>query len=63
MGAASLLQSNLVSGLRERWTDFTNLNYWVVWDYRRLVDSVNSLEPYVSRLSDEQVYAFYWGTN
>lgn len=36
-------------------SDFTSLNYWVVRDYYRLVDSVNALEPGIQRLSDEQV--------
>lgn len=31
VGAASRAQSNLVSSLRERWTDF-------IWDFRRLVE-------------------------
>ncbi|XP_022768110.1 protein translocase subunit SECA2, chloroplastic isoform X8 [Durio zibethinus] len=37
--------------------DFTSLNYWVVRDYYRLVDSVNALEPEILRLSDEQLTA------
>lgn len=38
-------------------SDFTGLNYWVVRDYYRLVDSVNALEPEIQRLSDEQLAA------
>ncbi|XVF39269.1 hypothetical protein PTKIN_Ptkin01aG0021300 [Pterospermum kingtungense] len=37
--------------------DFTSLNYWVVRDYNRLVDSVNALEREIHRLSDEQLTA------
>lgn len=34
-----------------------NLNYWVVRDYYRLVNSVNSFESLIQRLSDEQLSA------
>ncbi|KAF3332912.1 glycine cleavage complex P-protein [Carex littledalei] len=37
-----------------KWKDVLNLNSWVVRDYYRLVSSVNSLEPQIQRLSDEQ---------
>ncbi|XP_023644831.1 protein translocase subunit SECA2, chloroplastic isoform X1 [Capsella rubella] len=37
--------------------DFTSMNYWVVRDYYRLVQSVNSLEPQIQSLSDEQLKA------
>ncbi|XAR62841.1 hypothetical protein NMG60_11017737 [Bertholletia excelsa] len=39
------------------WSDFTSLNYWVVKDYNRLVNSVNALEPQIQRLSDEELTA------
>lgn len=42
--------------LRKNWSDLTSLNYWVVRDYYRLVNSVNALEPQIQRLSDEQVF-------
>ncbi|KAL5993121.1 hypothetical protein ACLOJK_014042 [Asimina triloba] len=42
---------------KKNWRDFTNLNYWVVRDYYRLVDAVNSLEPHIVKLSDEQLTA------
>ncbi|KAG5544221.1 hypothetical protein RHGRI_016840 [Rhododendron griersonianum] len=37
------------------WSDFTSLNYWVIRDYYRLVNFVNSLEPHIQKLSDEQL--------
>ncbi|KAF5956017.1 hypothetical protein HYC85_008873 [Camellia sinensis] len=37
------------------WSDFSSLNYWVVRDYYRLVNSVNALEPHIQGLSDEQL--------
>ncbi|CAM8980221.1 unnamed protein product [Rhodiola kirilowii] len=37
------------------WSDLSALNYWVVKDYYRLVNSVNSLEPKIQKLSDEQL--------
>ncbi|OWM85122.1 hypothetical protein CDL15_Pgr027909 [Punica granatum] len=43
--------------LTKAWSDLTSLNHWVVKDYYRLVDSVNSIEPRVQRLSDEQLAA------
>ncbi|GAV71933.1 zf-C3HC4 domain-containing protein/WD40 domain-containing protein/SecA_PP_bind domain-containing protein/SecA_SW domain-containing protein/SecA_DEAD domain-containing protein, partial [Cephalotus follicularis] len=39
------------------WSDMTSLNNWVVRDYYRLVDSVNSFEPLIQSLSDEQLTA------
>ncbi|XP_057469284.1 protein translocase subunit SECA2, chloroplastic isoform X2 [Actinidia eriantha] len=39
------------------WSDFTSLNYWVVRDYYRLVNSVNALENQTQKLSDEQLAA------
>ncbi|GKU98466.1 hypothetical protein SLEP1_g11471 [Rubroshorea leprosula] len=50
------LTDNLVR-FRKSLSDFTSLNYWVVRDYYRLVDSVNALEPQIQRLSDEQLAA------
>ncbi|GKB88227.1 protein translocase subunit SecA2, chloroplastic isoform X1 [Tanacetum coccineum] len=39
------------------WGNFTSLNYWVVRDYYRLVDFVNSFEPKIQKLSDDQLTA------
>ncbi|KAF8023697.1 hypothetical protein BT93_F1012 [Corymbia citriodora subsp. variegata] len=39
------------------WRDFASLNYWVVRDYYRLVDAVNSHEPHMQRLTDDQLAA------
>ncbi|KAK1392411.1 hypothetical protein POM88_011467 [Heracleum sosnowskyi] len=36
-------------------TDIANSNYWVVKDYNRLVNSVNSLEPEIPRLFDDEL--------
>ena len=44
--------------LSKTWSDFTSLNYWVVRDYHRLVNSVNALEPQIQGLSDAQVFGF-----
>ena len=41
--------------IKKKWSDVTSLNYWVVKDYYRLVDSVNALEPRIQSLSDDQV--------
>ncbi|KAF6170541.1 hypothetical protein GIB67_031949 [Kingdonia uniflora] len=43
--------------LRKNWSDFTSLNHWVVRDYYRLVESVNSFEPQIGRLSDDELTA------
>ncbi|KAG7597849.1 SecA preprotein cross-linking domain superfamily [Arabidopsis suecica] len=43
--------------LKRNIQDFTRMNYWVVRDYYRLVESVNSLEPQIQSLSDEQLKA------
>ncbi|KAG9457145.1 hypothetical protein H6P81_001653 [Aristolochia fimbriata] len=51
---AALLKDSLRQ-VTQSWSDFTSLNYWVVRDYQRLVDDVNSFEPQISRLSDEQL--------
>lgn len=50
------LQENL-GHLKKNWRDLTGLNYWVVQDYYRLVHSVNSFEPQISSLTDEQLTA------
>lgn len=42
----------------KNWTDIASSNYWVVKDYNRLVNSVNSLEPAIQQLSDDQVSTF-----
>ncbi|CAA0812439.1 Protein translocase subunit SECA2- chloroplastic [Striga hermonthica] len=42
-------------GFKKSWTELTSLNHWVVRDYYRLVKSVNELEPYIQKLSDEQL--------
>lgn len=42
------------------WSDFTSLNYWVIRDYYRLVNFVNSLEPHIQKLSDKQVCFWAW---
>ncbi|KAK1404742.1 hypothetical protein POM88_004347 [Heracleum sosnowskyi] len=34
--------------------DIANSNYWVVKDYTRLVNSVNSFEPEIPRLFDDE---------
>uniref|UniRef100_A0A6N2MLG6 Protein translocase subunit SecA n=1 Tax=Salix viminalis TaxID=40686 RepID=A0A6N2MLG6_SALVM len=43
--------------LKKRVTDFTSLNYWIVNDYYRLVESVNALESKIQKLSDDQLSA------
>lgn len=43
--------------LGKSWSDITSLNYWVVRDYYRLVNTVNAIEPLIQRLSDEQLTA------
>ncbi|GMH31238.1 hypothetical protein Nepgr_033081 [Nepenthes gracilis] len=43
--------------IRNKWSDITSLNHWVVKDYYRLVDFVNALEPRVRSLSDDQLKA------
>ncbi|TYI89733.1 hypothetical protein E1A91_D03G075700v1 [Gossypium mustelinum] len=53
--AASLKEK--VGCFKKTLSDFTSLNYWVVRDYYRLVDSVNALELEIQRLSDEQLAA------
>ncbi|KAK9066841.1 hypothetical protein SSX86_014164 [Deinandra increscens subsp. villosa] len=46
-----------VGRVTKTWGDFTSLNYWVVRDYYRLVEFVNSFEPRIQKLSDEQLTA------
>ncbi|XP_068652140.1 protein translocase subunit SECA2, chloroplastic [Aristolochia californica] len=53
---AASLKENL-GHLTQSWSDFTSLNYWVVRDYYHLVGNVNSFEPQISGLSDEQLRA------
>ncbi|GAB4862107.1 Protein translocase subunit SA2, chloroplastic [Ancistrocladus abbreviatus] len=43
--------------IKNKWSDVTSLNYWVVNDYYRLVNYVNALEPRIRSLSDEQLRA------
>lgn len=47
-----------VGRLKKTINDFTSMNYWVVRDYYRLVDSVNAFELQIQKLSDEQVVLF-----
>ncbi|KAI7739036.1 hypothetical protein M8C21_021905, partial [Ambrosia artemisiifolia] len=53
--AASLKEN--IGRVTKTWGDFTSLNYWVVRDYYRLVGFVNSFEPHIQKLSDEQLTA------
>ncbi|XP_073136890.1 protein translocase subunit SECA2, chloroplastic isoform X2 [Henckelia pumila] len=46
-----------IGGIKKTWSDFSSLNYWVVKDYYRLVNSVNAFEPHIEKLSDEQLSA------
>lgn len=46
-----------IGKIKRKWGDLTSLNYWVVRDYYRLVDSVNSLEPQIQALSGEMLRA------
>ncbi|XP_027339248.1 protein translocase subunit SECA2, chloroplastic isoform X2 [Abrus precatorius] len=50
------IQEN-VGRVQKRFSDFASLNYWVVRDYYRLVNSVNAFEPHIQVLSDEQLAA------
>ncbi|KAJ8773379.1 hypothetical protein K2173_028556 [Erythroxylum novogranatense] len=54
--ARTSLKENL-GRLKQMVSDATSLNYWVVRDYYRLVNSVNALEPQIQSLSDEQLSA------
>ncbi|KAI3900870.1 hypothetical protein MKW92_009677 [Papaver armeniacum] len=58
--AASVKENNIGALERKKkknWMDFTSLNYWVVRDYYRLVESVNSLEHHIQTLSDAELAA------
>lgn len=46
-----------VGQIHKKWSDLTSLNYWVVRDYYRLVNSVSALEPRIQSLSDDQLKA------
>ncbi|KAJ4965139.1 hypothetical protein NE237_016988 [Protea cynaroides] len=46
-----------LGSLKKNLCDYTSLNYWVVRDYYRLVDSVNAFEPQFQILSDEKLTA------
>ncbi|XP_075479938.1 protein translocase subunit SECA2, chloroplastic, partial [Primulina tabacum] len=46
-----------IGGIKKTWSDLSSLNYWVVKDYYRLVNSVNAFEPHIEKLSDEQLSA------
>ncbi|KAL5559677.1 hypothetical protein UlMin_035888 [Ulmus minor] len=50
------LKENL-GNITKNWRDVTSLNYWVVRDYYRLVNSVNAFEPQIRRLTDGQLTA------
>uniref|UniRef100_A0A3Q7INA3 chloroplast protein-transporting ATPase n=1 Tax=Solanum lycopersicum TaxID=4081 RepID=A0A3Q7INA3_SOLLC len=53
--SASLMET--ANEVRKSWSGFSSLNNWVVKDYYRLVNSVNSMEPQIQNLSDEQLRA------
>ncbi|XP_013604223.1 PREDICTED: protein translocase subunit SECA2, chloroplastic [Brassica oleracea var. oleracea] len=53
--SASLLGN--LGRLKRNLQDVTSMNYWVVRDYYRLVQSVNSIERHIQSLSDEQLKA------
>ncbi|KAL4183685.1 hypothetical protein AMTRI_Chr11g156360 [Amborella trichopoda] len=58
--SSSLSLSSVKEGLdnlKKSFQNLTSLNHWVVRDYGRLVDSVNSLEPHILKLTDEQLRA------
>jgi SMC interacting uncharacterized protein involved in chromosome segregation len=40
---------------KQNWRQMLSLNHWVVHEYFKLVETVNELEPWMTRLSDEQV--------
>jgi hypothetical protein len=40
---------------KQNWRQMLSLNHWVVHDYFKLVETVNELEPWMTRLSDEQL--------
>lgn len=43
--------------ITKTWSEFSSINYWVVRDYYRLVQYVNSIDPQMQTLSDEQLAA------
>lgn len=51
-----LLVQETLGSVRKTWSDLTSMNYWVVRDYYRLVDSVNDFEPQMQSLTDEEVH-------
>ncbi|CAI9112735.1 OLC1v1013222C1 [Oldenlandia corymbosa var. corymbosa] len=53
VSAASLKEK--MGEIKKTWNDFSSLNYWVVRDYYRLVNSANEFEPQIQRLSDEKL--------
>ncbi|KAL1309846.1 hypothetical protein AAHE18_17G207500 [Arachis hypogaea] len=55
--AALAPSKGTLGSIRKSLNDFMSLNYWVVRDYYRLVSSVNSFEPHIQKLSDEQLTA------
>ncbi|KVH88510.1 Protein translocase subunit SecA, partial [Cynara cardunculus var. scolymus] len=55
--AAALSAPENLGLVTKTWGDFTSLNYWVVRDYYRLVEYVNSFESRIQKLSDEQLTA------
>ncbi|CAM6008715.1 unnamed protein product, partial [Sphagnum balticum] len=40
---------------KQNWRQMLSLNHWVVHEYFKLVETVNELEPWMTRLSDEQL--------
>ncbi|KAM7511113.1 hypothetical protein LguiB_009988 [Lonicera macranthoides] len=55
--STKIIDKENLGPITKSWTDFTSLNYWVVRDYYRLVNSVNAFELQIQRLSDEQLAA------
>ncbi|KAK4352637.1 hypothetical protein RND71_028155 [Anisodus tanguticus] len=53
--SASLMET--ANEARKSWSGISSLNNWVVKDYYRLVNSVNSIEAQIHNLSDEQLSA------
>ena len=51
-----LLVQDTLGSVGKTWSDLTSMNYWVVRDYYRLVNSVNDFEPQMQSLADEQVH-------
>ncbi|XP_016569707.1 protein translocase subunit SECA2, chloroplastic isoform X2 [Capsicum annuum] len=57
VGQADGVIKEKTDGVRKSWSGISSLNNWVVKDYYRLVNSVNSMEPQIQHLSDEQLSA------